>query len=67
MQNCSRLSDAQLLEVKVKPQVYSGGNRKGTGQQKVMMTVPSLASGKGTGEEDPLEEGEISELNVFFS
>lgn len=62
IQTFSKLSDAKLVEVKVKPQVY-GGRRA---NQKVMVTVPSLVTVKGGGsEEDPLDEGEISNVEVL--
>lgn len=60
IQTFSKLSDAKLVEVKVKPQAY--GRRS---NQKVMVTVPSLSTGNKTNDKDPLEEGEISMLITY--
>lgn len=53
LQTSTKLSEAKLIEVKVKPQLF--GRR-----QKVMVTVPSLTTGNKTNTDDPLDEGEIS-------
>lgn len=57
IQTFAKVSDAKLVEVKMKPQVY--GRRS---NQKVMVTVPSLSTGGNKeNNRDPLAEGEISE------
>lgn len=61
LQTSTKLSEAKLIEVKVKPQVYSRRS-----SQKVMVTVPSLTTGNSRNKDDPLDEGEISMCVVAF-
>lgn len=62
IQTYTKLGDAKLVEVKSKPQAPYGMRRR---NQEILVTVPSLSTGNKRGNDDPLEEGEISRLLLF--